>query len=31
MTFTAKDLKDILSEIPDDTPIIMQKDDEGNG
>ena len=31
MTFTVKDLKDILAEIPDDTPIVMQKDDEGNG
>lgn len=31
MTFTVKDLKAILAKIPDDTPVVMQKDDEGNG
>ncbi len=29
--FTAKDLKEIINQIPDDTPIVMQSDDEGNG
>lgn len=29
--FTAKDLKEMLNSIPDDTPIVLQKDDEGNG
>lgn len=28
--FTAKDLKEIVNSIPDDTPIILQGDDEGN-
>jgi hypothetical protein len=28
--FTAKDLKEIVNSIPDDTPIILQSDDEGN-
>lgn len=28
--FTAKDLKAILNNIPDDTPIVLQADDEGN-
>lgn len=28
--FTAKDLKEILNNIPDDTPIVLQADDEGN-
>ncbi len=29
--FTAKDLKEIINKIPDDTPIVLQNDDEGNG
>lgn len=28
---TAKELREQLANIPDDTPIILQKDDEGNG
>lgn len=28
---TAKELRELLANIPDDTPIILQKDDEGNG
>lgn len=28
---TVADLKALLESIPDDTPIVMQKDDEGNG
>lgn len=28
---TAKQLRELLANIPDDTPIILQKDDEGNG
>lgn len=28
--FTAKQLKEIVNQIPDDTPIVLQADDEGN-
>lgn len=28
---TVKQLREILADMPDDTPIVMQKDDEGNG
>lgn len=28
---TAKKLRELLASIPDDTPIILQTDDEGNG
>lgn len=31
MALTAKQLKELIALIPDDTPIVMQKDDEGNG
>lgn len=31
MALTAKQLKEFIALIPDDTPIVMQKDDEGNG
>lgn len=31
MGLTVGQLKEILKNIPDDIPIIMQKDDEGNG
>jgi hypothetical protein len=28
---TVKQLREMIAEYPDDTPVIMQKDDEGNG
>lgn len=31
MTFTVKDLKEQLAELPDDLVLILQRDDEGNG
>ena len=27
----AKELRELLATIPDDTPIVLQRDDEGNG
>lgn len=31
MSMTVKELREALAELPDDMPVILQKDSEGNG
>lgn len=31
MALTVKDLKELIKDLPDDMPVVMSKDGEGNG